>query len=766
MICPNPRINLTVNPNAPVLVTTTTMTTNPNHLCPITQAIMTDPVIGSDGITYERSAIEAWFAAGNSTSPMTRQPMTSQSLVPNYALKALIEEAGAVNAATAPPEPKSTEPLPQPAITVATTPAGSLLISVSTPDTGTTLPTLFIDCLDISGSMGSSSVDTSTQGTSDAAVFSRADLVRHSVATQIELLRPQDEMAVVLFDNNATVALDPTNNKAAAKAVLPLIQPTGGTNFWVGLQRALTLASRATATTGTPRNVVILFQTDGETDQSLLPPRGLGPTLRSWLDTHPGSRLTIHTIGYGYGSALDTPLLREIAEIGGGTYNYIPDGSMVGTVFIHLMANLMSAQHTHLHVQIPDAAITRPVGFLQGGQSRDIVITGPAPPTPFTVAVTGPPGTLTSLTVTEPPATTPTAAIHDLRTDLLAALREAYVLAEAGDLPTAAARVAAVTTAAAASPLLTDIVDPHPYRGQISKAFASAQAWTRWGRHYVPGVIFQHENQWATNFKDESSKVYGGPTFRSLVDRGDTIFNSLPPPTASCAAYSRSYSAAAAPLSMASTNSAVGPCFLGASRMKMADGTEKRCDEIQPGDVEAAGYRIRCVIKTLVPYADVVRLENRALRPADAAHLDESGGFHHGASAPDANQRNQDDCGGFTLWHPVFVDGRWQHPADVGRVERVATDAIYNYVLEQPTDAVTNENPGVVIINGIMTCTMGHGMTGPVIGHPYFGRREPGHRNILDDLEVQPGWSTGYITWSNLTVTHDAQGLIAGMCPK
>ncbi len=730
-------------------------TTNPNHICPITQAIMTDPVIGSDGITYERSAIEAWFAAGHTTSPMTRQPMTSQSLVPNYALKALIEEAGA---AIAPPAPRVAATTPNPEITVATTPAGHLLISVSTPDTGTTLPTLFIDCLDISGSMGNSSVDTSTQGTSDAAVFSRADLVRHSVATQIELLRPQDEMAVVLFDNNATVALDPTNNKAAAKAVLPLIQPTGGTNFWVGLQRALTLASRSVQS---PRNVVILFQTDGETDRTLLPPRGLGPTLRSWLDTHPGSRLTIHTIGYGYGSALDTPLLREIAEIGGGTYNYIPDGSMVGTVFIHLMANLMSAQHTHLHVQIPEAAITRPVGFIQGGQSRDIVITALAPSTPFTVAVTGPHGVLASLTVTDLPVASPAAAIHDLRTDLLAALCEAYALAETGDIHAAAARVAAVTTADhPASALLTDIVDPHPYRGQISKAFVSAQAWTRWGRHYVPSVIFQHENQWATNFKDESSKVYGGQTFRSLVDRGDTIFNSLPPPTASCAAYSRSY-AAAAPLSMASTNSAVGPCFLGASRMKMADGTEKRCDEIQPGDVEAAGYRIRCVIKTLVPYADVVRLENRALRPADAAHLDESGGY--------------------TLWHPVFMEGRWQHPADVGRVERVATDAIYNFVLEQPTDAMARsgdfvleqptdtdicENPGVVIINGIMTCTMGHGMTGPVIGHPYFGRREPGHRNILDDIETQPGWSTGYITWSNLTVTHDAQGLIAGMCPK
>ena len=72
-----------------------TTTMNQNFLCPITQSVMTDPVIGSDGITYERAAIEAWFAAGHATSPLTRAPMTSQSLVPNYALKALIEEVTA-----------------------------------------------------------------------------------------------------------------------------------------------------------------------------------------------------------------------------------------------------------------------------------------------------------------------------------------------------------------------------------------------------------------------------------------------------------------------------------------------------------------------------------------------------------------------------------------------------------------------------------------------------------------------------------------------
>jgi hypothetical protein len=51
---------------------------------------MVDPVLGSDGRTYERSAITEWLRT-HTTSPITREPMTAASLVPNYALRSMIE---------------------------------------------------------------------------------------------------------------------------------------------------------------------------------------------------------------------------------------------------------------------------------------------------------------------------------------------------------------------------------------------------------------------------------------------------------------------------------------------------------------------------------------------------------------------------------------------------------------------------------------------------------------------------------------------------
>lgn len=63
-----------------------------DFLCPITQEIMYDPVVTMDGHSYERTAIEEWFRRGGTNSPRTGATLTDRSLVPNHALRLLIEE--------------------------------------------------------------------------------------------------------------------------------------------------------------------------------------------------------------------------------------------------------------------------------------------------------------------------------------------------------------------------------------------------------------------------------------------------------------------------------------------------------------------------------------------------------------------------------------------------------------------------------------------------------------------------------------------------
>ena len=72
-----------------------------DHICCITYNVMCDPVVCSDGHTYERAAITKWCERGNKNSPMTRVELETISetycpynsmvkMVPNIALRGAI----------------------------------------------------------------------------------------------------------------------------------------------------------------------------------------------------------------------------------------------------------------------------------------------------------------------------------------------------------------------------------------------------------------------------------------------------------------------------------------------------------------------------------------------------------------------------------------------------------------------------------------------------------------------------------------------------
>ncbi|KAL7483858.1 hypothetical protein ACHAW6_009504 [Cyclotella cf. meneghiniana] len=58
-------------------------------ICPITQELLRDPVLCSDGHTYERSSLVTWFGMGRNRSPVTNSLLEDTSpnlLVPNLAV--------------------------------------------------------------------------------------------------------------------------------------------------------------------------------------------------------------------------------------------------------------------------------------------------------------------------------------------------------------------------------------------------------------------------------------------------------------------------------------------------------------------------------------------------------------------------------------------------------------------------------------------------------------------------------------------------------
>lgn len=55
---------------------------------------------------------------------------------------------------------------------------------------------------------------------------------------------------------------------------------------------------------------------------------------------------------FGYGYALDTELLAGLTELGGGCFGYIPDCSMIGTIFVNFLSSALSSFSPKLQASI------------------------------------------------------------------------------------------------------------------------------------------------------------------------------------------------------------------------------------------------------------------------------------------------------------------------------------------------------------------------------------------------------------------------------
>ncbi|XP_047940262.1 U-box domain-containing protein 1-like isoform X2 [Salvia hispanica] len=60
--------------------------------CPISLDLMNDPVIVASGHTYDRSSIAQWINSGHHTCPKSGQRLIHMALIPNYALRSLIQQ--------------------------------------------------------------------------------------------------------------------------------------------------------------------------------------------------------------------------------------------------------------------------------------------------------------------------------------------------------------------------------------------------------------------------------------------------------------------------------------------------------------------------------------------------------------------------------------------------------------------------------------------------------------------------------------------------
>ena len=100
-----------------------------------------------------------------------------------------------------------------------------------------------------------------------------------------------------------------------------------------------------------------------------------------------------------------------------------------------------------------------------------------------------------------------------------------------------------------------------------------------------------------------------------------------------------------------------------------------------------------------------------------------------------------------TPWHPVFINGVWKHPADIAPINEYDISTVYNLIINKDH---------IIEIDGVYSCTLGHGLKGNVIEHEYFGNKEL----ILRDIKNQPGFHNKQPIFKNLKVEKSINTLL------
>ena len=688
--------------------------TIPNEfLCPINLSIMKDPAIAPDGHTYERTAIAEWLQHNN-VSPLTRQQMSASQLRSNHALRQTIEHwvaAHPLAAATA--LAPTFKDVPLELVAKKYTIGAQSFVHVEVAATGPAhrQPIVFIAIVDNSGSMGE---EASGGDSAESFGFTRLDLVKHTINTIAAILGPQDQIAIVSFSTSARVVLAPVQiddaGKSKVSAAVATIQPDSQTNIYDGIRQAALIANQPELS---GRNIVAALLTDGFPNVN--PPRGILATLKAAAQQ---PKWSLHTFGFGY--KLDSKLLAELSEWGTGIYGFIPDCSMVGTVFINFIANMLTTASlgTTIYVDGRRLSFTGPI---RHGQSWNEMI--PWNDSMKQISVDG-----TTYVDIELASHSDdfVLAYHTF----LATLKEMIETGGSSN-PLSSFRDKFVnTTNDKVKGFLID-TDPKPSsEGQVSM---STKYWLKWGEHYLRSYYRAQQLKQSLNFKDAGLQIYGGDLFHSIQDQADVAFCTLPAPKPSAPPapaqnYYGGYASAAinaAPATMASFHNPSGGCFAGTCQVKMASGRSKAIKDVEPGDG----------VWTPMGPATVTALVTCGSK-ARSQPMVQLGRL----------------C--ITPWHPIInpiMKGNkaWVFPADLVPLQDRLIDTVYNLVLD---------SGHVVDVEGYECVTLGHGFQDPGVKHDFFGTQA-----VIGDLKKLPGWSSGRPTFKNLTTVHDpSTGLISG----
>ena len=687
-------------------------------LCPITLSIMRDPVLMADGQTYERSAIEKALHA-SPLSPLTKQPLSMKDATPNYALKSLIENF--LKIGKMPEMPKNTAKIDSKNIPeidsfkaeVIPNPKNSeevfVNVSIDPKKIESRKPLLLISMIDVSGSMSCAASDL--KNNNEEGGFTRLALVKHSLKTVVSTLSENDKMCLITFSDKAKMELEATNvDDLGKKKIFEKIEKMhadGCTNIWDSLRLAIEVTKRFEN-----YNTCLMLFTDGE--PNINPPLGIVHSLKELITGIKNVNFTISTFAFGYN--VDSELMEEIAKVGNGIYGYCPDCTMVGTIFVNFMANILNTIESTVKIDVKNKNLNKifEIGGLYSGMARHlgfILKKMDFKETDISLYL----GSNKKNEIKGIDLGENNDEIMDqyfrfrlikLLEEIISSKNKNYKknLENVKDLYDEINKIEKKTEFM--NNLLIDLIHENENHGQIEKAI-KPEYFQKWGLNYLLSFLRFHLTEQCGNFKDQTLKKYSNPDFEKLQKVGNKIFISLPAPEND---FDKGENISQANFAQMCYN-AYGGCFTGNAFVELNNG-RKQVRELRKGDKLKNGDEVVCVVENKINrYENVVCIN--------------------------------DVC--FSLYHPIEIGGKWVFPCECFKVQKKYIDSWFNLVLK---------NKHEVILNGTKAITLGHNRKEGILKHPYFGTKK-----VIDALMKYNTYQTGFISTSNLKV-HRKNNLI------
>ena len=731
--------------------------------CPITGDVMTDPVQGNDGHTYERSAIVEWLSR-NPISPQTRQPMTESDLKVNASIRFLCDkyhsgDFGSIDIINRPNVKVSTDKITLDHSICKNSEHKTMMVFNVNPDNfpkdleNGHLPQDVVLVIDRSGSMNSAVEAKDANGKSLENGMSVQDIVNHAAKTVSKTLSSNSRLAVIIFDNLIEILIPLTvmneMNKSSSLTKIGGIKPRGQTNIWGGYTTALNVLDERDDKS---RNSAVLLFTDGSPNVS--PARGEVETLKR-LRQKTNFTAPLYTFGFGY--SLQRDLLYDMAKYANGANGHIPDGGMIATVFCNFTATILSTVvlNLQLHVKSNKPGEDCPMDLLMGDypsnknletgytvfdlgtvqyeQSRNIVLNTNSDSNftyYYTYKIGGQSHKTDEVIMNNVSSLDENELEMDTHINRYTVVEECRKMvnynkigntSESGELFKQLVNKL-VTSKSKDMPLtiglLTNLKGDGSNAGQIDLAINNNQYFQKWGEFYIDQLTRSMNQQIKPNFKDEGCP-FGGSTFENIVDRASDIFDTLPPPEPSLINntsynYGGVYRNTGSPAptrvaTLAAYNDPNGGCFDSRCKITMADGSQKILSRLEKGDC------IKSVDQdNNITTANVVCVLEIKIKTGVREFVDLPGGLY------------------ITPWHPIKYNGEWVFPSDIKQPIICSTRSIITLVLD---------NYHVGFINGYPCIMLGHGFTDGILDHPYYGTER-----VIDDLKENYGWETGKVS--------------------